>query len=166
MSESIGIPSNDVLEQYQQTYHEVVKLVEGLNEEQLVWKLSPEKWSVKEVVSHLVDSLLVHSYRIRKVASEPDVKFTSFDQDAWVAHTHGNEADLTELLQSFQLLLRHNGAFFQRADQEAWGRKGLSYKGYEITLSGLVSLFIKHVDTHLAQIRRILQAQEELAPWA
>ncbi|MCZ8521713.1 MULTISPECIES: DinB family protein [Paenibacillus] len=139
--------------------------VRGLTEEQLSWKPAPEKWSIKEVVSHLTDHLVVTGFRIRQIVSESVPQLPAFDQDAWVTVIRANEVSLEEHLGTYEALLAVNVPVLQRLEPEAWLRTAVNPRGKTVTLAELLEGFSKHVGVHLDQIERNKQAlAQEAAP--
>src|SRR5688500_654171 len=61
----------------------LARLLDGVSEEALAQRPSPEKWSVREIVAHLADDELVGAYRIRMILSAPGTDIQAFDQDVW-----------------------------------------------------------------------------------
>jgi hypothetical protein len=142
--------------EYRATYGLIKQSVESLTEQQLVWKPGPLKWSIKEVVAHLVDASLVHSIRIRKIIAESSTQlqqFLLYDQDAWVADSKANETSLEESLSAFQAILLYNSLFYERLSEADWNKRGLNGEK-EVTISELFQGFINHVNIHLRQIDR------------
>ncbi|MFC5703899.1 DinB family protein [Cohnella faecalis] len=143
---------------YKATSEWIRSSVEGLTDEQLSWKPSPDKWSVKEVVAHLVDSSLVHSVRIRKIVAEPNPSFVLYDQDAWVSTAKSNEESIDRLLSALDSILAYNVLYYGRLSEADWNRIGLN-EGKEVPLYELFESFVRHSRTHLAQIERTKAAR-------
>lgn len=141
---------------YRETSGLIKESLVGLTNAQLEWKPAADKWSVKEVVAHLVDSSLVHSIRIRKIVAEASPEFTLYHQDAWVSSSHANQSALQDILHAFDAALAYNALFYERLTPEQWEKKGLN-NGKEISVSDLFQGFIRHVNIHIAQIKRTIQ---------
>src|SRR4029453_16896838 len=62
---------------------EVRRLLTGLSRDELLQPEAPEKWSILEVVSHLVDQELVNSYRLRAIVAEDERAIQGYDQARW-----------------------------------------------------------------------------------
>ncbi|MEK8128022.1 DinB family protein [Paenibacillus filicis] len=139
--------------EYRGTSELIKQSIAGLSGQQLVWKPSPEKWSVKEILAHLVDSSLVHAVRVRKIAAEGTPPFVLYDQDAWVSSSRSNQAELADILATFDAVLAYNLLLYARLAPEDWERTGLN-NGQEVSLTELFQGFIRHVRIHLAQIER------------
>lgn len=142
---------------YRETTELIRQRVSGLSREQLEWKPAPEKWSINEVVAHLVDASFVHAVRIRKIVAENGKEFLLYDQDAWVASSRANQSELRDILLAFDAILAYNALFYKRLTEEQWERKG-NNNGKELSVADLFQGFIRHVQTHLLQIQRNLDA--------
>ncbi|MBO9607816.1 MAG: DinB family protein [Paenibacillaceae bacterium] len=135
------------------TLRRIRESIDGLSEAQLIWKPAPDKWSVKEVVAHLVDSSIVHSVRVRKIVTEPHPVLPVYDQDAWVAGARSNEAAIADILQTYEVILTYNAMFYGRITDADWEKVG-DTNGKQVTVAELFQGFIRHVGIHLAQIDR------------
>ncbi len=54
-----------------------------LSEEDLLRRYSPGKWTVRELLNHIVDAETVLYDRIRRTIAKPGQVIWAFDQDAW-----------------------------------------------------------------------------------
>lgn len=128
--------------------------VEGLSDELLQWRPGPEKWSINEIVIHLIDSNIVNSYRIRKIISEPATTLATFAHEEWVRHQRLNKTPITELLAVYEAIARYNGLLLQQLREEDWQKYGMK-PDEPISVAHIVDKFIcNHVNGHLGQIER------------
>lgn len=149
MSEHVSKP----IAEFRNSLRLIEERIAGLTEAQIAWKPAPDKWSVKQIVAHLVDSSLVHAVRIRKIVAEPKPHFIYYNQDAWVESSRANEASVEDLLRAFEAILHHNALFYERLAEDDWERTGID-NGKEVSVSELIQGFLRHRDNHLAQIDR------------
>ncbi|AJY73657.1 DinB family protein [Paenibacillus beijingensis] len=156
MSENVIID----LQSYLATHGELKRAIEGLNEDQLKWKASPEVWSVTEVLSHLADHNFVVTFRIREILSGTTSRLPAFSQDDWVRSTRANESDANDILDLYEALLAYNELLFRRLRAEDWHKTAVNAKGDTVSLADAVRGFIAHVHVHLKQIGRIKLAYE------
>lgn len=145
------------LQKFANTQEQLRSAIVGLSDEQLHWKAAPDKWSIIEVLSHLVDHSMITSFRIRKIVAELDAQLPAFDQDPWVSRSKANESTVEEVLTVYEALLAYNLLFFKRLSSEDWDRSGVNVKGKTFKLSELLAGFVNHVGVHLGQIDRIKQ---------
>lgn len=145
------------LDDYLGTYSQLVTSIEGLSQEQLTWKPSPEVWSVIEVLSHLVDHSIVVSFRIRDILAGTTATLPAFNQDAWVNGQYSNQANAGDILHTFEAVLHYNHSLLRRLSPTDWDKSGVNVKGETVSIKKMITLFISHVHTHLGQIERIKQ---------
>jgi len=146
------------LQTYFNTTNELKSAIAGLSESQLAWKAGPQQWSIKEVLSHLLDHNLVTSFRIRVILSDSNATLPAFNQDKWVEGTRANEGSVNEIFDSFESLLNINQYVFKRLSDEDWNKKGVNVKGESVHLYEIVNSFINHVYHHIEQIGRIKES--------
>lgn len=82
-----------LIEQYQEGYSKLFQELEGLTEEQVLFKPSPKSWSIREIVIHVSDTELVHIHRMKAVLSEENPVLTAFNQDLWTDRLHSQQTD-------------------------------------------------------------------------
>ncbi len=132
--------------------------MQGLSRELLVWQPGPGKWSINEIVGHLLDSNIVNSYRIRKIISEPVTPIVTFAHENWTARQHFNENPMEDLLAAYDALTTYNASLLKKLDEEQWLRYGMKDEE-RISVTHIVDRFIcGHVEGHLAQIDRNIAA--------
>ncbi len=57
------LPDSGILDNYEKQTDEVLELFNNLTEDQLKYKYAPDKWSIIEVLGHLIDSEIIMGYR-------------------------------------------------------------------------------------------------------
>ena len=62
-----------------------LKLLAAVTEQQALFRYAPGKWSLKEVLGHVVDTERVFAYRALAFARRDQISQPGFDQDAWAA---------------------------------------------------------------------------------
>ncbi|MGO4697831.1 DinB family protein [Paenibacillus sp. 2TAB26] len=140
-------------------YDQIEQELEWLSDHQLKWKAAPESWSVTEVLAHLVDHSIIVSFRIREILSGSETRLPSFKQDAWVSGQRANEGDVKDILLAARSLVQYNSLLFNRLTEEEWSKTGINFKGEPVSIAVIVPAFVKHVQGHLGQIRRIKQGE-------
>lgn len=139
---------------YEQTAVKIRHIVEGLSEQLLTWKPGQGKWSIHEIVGHLVDSNIVNSYRIRKIISEPTTPIVTFAHEEWTSEQQFGETALTEMLDVYDAITRYNAILLKKLTEEQWQMFGMK-KDERISIAHIIDSFIcNHVQGHLGQIER------------
>ena len=132
--------------------------IDGLTSADLRKPEREGKWSIAQVLRHLADSDLVWGWRLRLILAQDRPTITGYDQDAWAAGLHYEDADADESLQTFEVLRRDNLRLVARATPDDLRRVGVHAERGEESLEHLRKLYAGHDLLHLRQIARIRAA--------
>lgn len=135
-------------------------ILELATAEQLSWKPSAERWSIAEVLAHLVDVEVRNlRYRARKITEEDNPTFPSYDQMEEYARGTYSGKDGREQLMRFRQEREQSLAFLDQLPAAAWQRSGRHPEVGEIRLSQVLNLWAFHDLGHTRQIAELYRAQ-------
>jgi len=117
---------------------------------------APDKWSIREIVAHLVDDELVGAYRIRLILSEPNTEIQAFDQDAWARLGRYSQIDPQVSLALFRGLRAANLALWNALTPEEWDRAGIHAERGRESVRDIATYYAGHDLNHFEQIEAIL----------
>ena len=147
-----------LVQSYAAGYDRLVSAMDGLCEEQLVFKPAADKWSIKEVVVHLCDAELNAIERMKRVISEDNPPLLKFDPDAWALRLDYRSLDMYTYLFLFRALRASMTPILENIADDVWQRTGMHNTAGEQTLEDIVRMFVQHIDRHIQQIERNKQA--------
>jgi hypothetical protein len=124
--------------------------VTGLSREQLTLRPIAGRWSVLEVVCHLVDTDVNIAHRIKGVLSEERPVFDRVKPDLMVAALAYHDRDVEEELGIFDLTRRQIGRILRASPAEAWERTGVIGDRGDRTVSQMMNGAVEHLAHHLA----------------
>jgi uncharacterized damage-inducible protein DinB len=110
------------------------------------------KWTIKDLLQHLIDAERVFAYRTLRFARNDKTELHGFDEDLYAANIDTKENTVAALLEEFSLLRRSNSLFFQSLDEEALRREGAA-SGNRISVLALGFTMCGHVVHHMGVIR-------------
>lgn len=116
----------------------------------------PEKWSVREILSHLADDELVLGYRMRRVLEEPGRPIESFDQARWASVLRYASDEPAKTLERFREMRQWNLDLFGRLSAEEWSLFGVHAERGRESLRDMALLYAGHDLNHAGQIRAIV----------
>lgn len=154
------VGESDPLEILARLGPEVELRAAGLTEEQLRRPEAPGKWSMAEVIQHLVDSEVVWAYRLRTIVAEDRPTLKGYDQDLWVRNLRYRGHRAADLIADLRALRDCNLRFLRGLDTEERHRVGLHNERGEETVDHMLRLYAGHDLVHLAQLARIRLAVE------
>jgi hypothetical protein len=133
-------------------------LIDNVAVDKLKRRLSPERWSIAEIVAHLVDAEIVAAFRIRKIVSEPGCSIPAYDQNSWASNLNYEGREPVQSIKDFGVLRDMNLGVLSTLTDEEWDRYGVHEERGKETLRQLVRLYAGHDINHLRQIESILRA--------
>lgn len=113
---------------------------------------APGKWTVKQILGHIIDTERIFSYRALSIARNDATPLPGFEQDDYVAAGSFNERTLVSLIDELRVVRRSTIALFQNLPQQAWLRHGLANK-YNVTVRGVAFLAAGHGMHHVKILR-------------
>lgn len=96
---------------------------------------APGKWTIKDILQHLIDTERVFAYRALSFARQESARLPSYDEDAFAQSALANRRELDDLVAELLLSRRSFEAMYQSFSPEMLQRNGLSFKGTYSVLS-------------------------------
>lgn len=119
-----NVPEEDVVAALEAQARETATLLGGLSEEQASSRYAPGKWSIKQLVGHVIDGERVFAYRALAFARGETQPLPGFDQDPYVANGGADERPISDLAEELATVRRANVMMFRALSEEAWLRIG------------------------------------------
>ena len=129
-----------------------------LNKDFVSKKPAPNKWSIKEILGHLIDSAVNNHHRFVRAQAVDNFEFPDYTQDFWVSVQSYNEVPwdkMVELWRLYNLLLAH---IIFYVNKEKLKVKCIIGNNNAITLETLISEYLPHMKHHLKQIEERISA--------
>jgi len=131
---------------------EVSHLLTGMAEERARYRYAEGKWSIKEVIGHLIDSERIFTCRAMSIARGEQQSLPGFEQDTYVALGGFDNRSLDSLLAEYRAVREATLALFESFDAAAWLRSGVANDS-NISVRALAYITAGHEAHHLAVLR-------------
>lgn len=155
--------TSDPMTILESTAAKIAESVKSLSDEQTRYKPAPEKWSIRQIVSHLVDSEMVLNSRVRWAAAEPGKAIVAYDQEKWAATSRYQDTPVSQSLETFTVSRQWLLQFLrQLTPAEREGYILHEERGKE-TLPHLLKMIAGHDLNHLKQIAELAQTAKSAA---
>jgi DinB superfamily len=132
-------------------------LIKGKFAAKLRKRPAPDKWSVAEILTHLLDAEIVGGYRMRMILGAPGGPIPAFDQDVWVLSGHYGKRDAHASLEHFSAIREANLALLKTLTAEQWKHYGMHAERGQESIEHIVRMFAGHDLNHIAQIEAIVR---------
>jgi hypothetical protein len=146
------VPEEDILSVIEQQSSVTQKLLSGLDETRARYRYEDGKWSVKEVVGHMIDTERILGWRALAVGRGDSQPLPGFDENEYVLNARFDDWKLGDLSEAYALARRSTIVFFRNLPDEGWSRAGTA-NGFSVTVRGLAWVIAGHERHHLNVLR-------------
>ncbi len=123
-------------------------LLRPLDDTTALRRYAPGKWSIKQLIGHLIDSERLFAYRATSIARGDPTPLPGMDQDLWLAGADFDRIPIADLRDEFLLLRRATVLFFQALRPHDLAHRGLA-DGQPVTVRALPYIIAGHSAHHL-----------------
>ena len=127
-------------------------LLDDVPPERETFRYAEGKWSIREIIGHLIDGERVFGYRALCIARGETQNLPGFDQDQYMLTAPFDRIELADLLSEFRLVRLSNIAMLRTLDEAAWTRMGTA-NGNPISVRALVYIMVGHTRHHMGVLR-------------
>lgn len=142
------LPDGNIFELLKEQLNEVTDLLSSLSDEQARFRYAPEKWSIKQVLGHLIDAERVFSYRALCFARNDPGPLPSMEENDYVRYGNFEARELTDLLVEHRCNRLANLKLFESFDKKVQLRRGKA-SDCEFTVRSLPWIIAGHERHHL-----------------
>lgn len=134
----------DALESGLQT---ISDFITAIPDEKLGFSYSHGKWTVAEVLVHLMDTERIFQYRALRFARNDSSELVGFDQDDYVPNSRSNTRTKRYILEEFVTIRKSTLALFRSFDSEALLREGRA-NGADMSVRAIGFVICGHQNHH------------------
>lgn len=137
-----------------QAVEETTAFLQGLDSDRMTHKPAPGKWSIQEIIGHLIDSATNNHQRFVRAQLLPELVLPGYEPDGWVACQHYNDASWPEVLDLWRLYNLHLAHVIRNVPDEALGVACKIGDFKTETLQFLIEDYLVHLKHHLAKVHQ------------
>ncbi len=134
------------------TIRQVLPFLKNITDETASQKLSPDKWSKKEIIGHLIDSACNNQQKFVRIMAQPHLDFVGYDQDFWVNAQHYNTDSWTNLLKLWEFYNLHLAHVIENVNPKVL-QNTITINGVGLfSLEFIMKDYAEHLKHHLMQV--------------
>jgi hypothetical protein len=137
------VAGSDIVGQLRDQIRETMTLLSSVGEDLGEHRYAPDKWSIKEVLGHVIDTERIMAYRALRISRNDPTPMEGFEQDDYVRQGPFARCSLKELGEEFGCVRQASLHLFRNLDRDAWMRRGTANKA-EVTVRALAYIIAGH----------------------
>ncbi|MFZ1082033.1 MAG: DinB family protein [Candidatus Kryptoniota bacterium] len=132
-----------VLKHLQENGEAIKEFFLSIPKEKLEYRYAPDKWTIKEILLHMIDDERIYTYRALRFARADTTPLPGFDQEPYAANSGANERTIEDLVEEFQTVRKATLSFFTYLPEEALIRGGKANE-HHVTVRALLYQLAGH----------------------
>ncbi len=123
------VPDDGLLLKHLANNLEMVKtFVSSLPAEKLLHRYAPGKWTIQEILVHIIDDERIYAYRALCFARNDKTELPGFEQDDYSLYSNANERNIENIMQEYEAVRLATIALYKGLDKSALMREGIANK--------------------------------------
>jgi len=122
------------------------------NREKAEFAYAEGKWTLKELLGHLIDTERIMAYRLLRISRNDATPLPGFDQDNYVKYAEHNKIDFEKLIEEFEAVRKSSLFLIDSLSEEQLNYRG-SANGYPLSGRALVYIIAGHLKHHIEVIK-------------
>ena len=142
------VEGNDVLAVLRRQLVDSLALFAGISEEKANSAYAPGKWTIKELLGHIIDAERVFAYRALRFSRGDATPIEGFDQDPYVTNSRLDGIRFDVLVDEFEHVRLSTVLMLERLDEVGWLCRGMA-SGVEVSVRAIAFIIAGHENHHV-----------------
>jgi hypothetical protein len=104
----------------------IIAFLESISEEKLEFRYAEGKWTIKEIIQHLIDTERVFTYRALCIARKDKTLFPGYDQDEYAVNSEANNRTIHSLMNEYKAVRLATIILFESFSVDMLKRVGIA----------------------------------------
>jgi hypothetical protein len=114
----------DMLEEFEISIHDFIKFVQDVPMGKHDYRYAEGKWTLKDIILHLIDAERIFSYRALRIARGDTTPLPGFEENNYVVAARANDRHLKSLLEEFATVRHATLLLFKNLSDDELKRMG------------------------------------------
>jgi hypothetical protein len=142
------VADTDLMTAFEAHLTNLKSLLSGLPEEKWGYRYAEGKWTIRELVQHLIDAERIFAYRALTFARRDSNVLPGFDENSYVVHSRADQRSPDSLLEELEAVQRSSYLLFRSFDADQLESSGIA-NGNTIHVEAIGYIIIGHVRHHM-----------------
>jgi hypothetical protein len=143
-----NVADEDPIRMLEEQFIELRNILSPLDDSQAAHAYAEGKWSIKELIGHLIDTERVMSYRALAIARGEKQHLPGFDEKDYAKESNINSRNLSRILNEYHNVRKATLSLFKSFDENILSKRGVANNS-EITVNAIVYMVAGHEKHHI-----------------
>jgi uncharacterized damage-inducible protein DinB len=141
-----------LLKHLQDNFIATKEFILSMNEEKLNFRYAENKWTIKEILVHIIDDERIYAYRALRFARNDQTELPGFEQDDYSFYSQANTRSIESILEEYEAVRHATITLFNGLPEESFMRTGTANNN-KVTVRALAYHIAGHELHHMNIIR-------------
>lgn len=146
------VPEDDVLDAFRNQQSTIKDFFDGIPKQKEDFAYAPGKWTLKEMLQHIIDAERIFAYRALCIARLEKQSLPGFEENDYAANSFANNRQWQDLVSELQLVRKTTGLLFESFHPEVLQNKGVSNNAV-VTPNSIGFIMVGHLYHHVNVIK-------------
>ena len=141
------VAEDSLPESFEKQSASFIRFLETIPEERRNYRYAPEKWTIQEVLQHIIDSERVFAYRALCFSRHDATPLPGFDENSYAVYARASTRSWDKIVEEFKVVRRSSELLFRSFDEEQLQARGIASNNPNYVLA-LGFIIIGHAIHH------------------
>jgi hypothetical protein len=118
------VPEEDLMIAFKNQTAELEKFLGSISEEKSNYAYAEGKWTIKELLQHVIDTERIFNYRALCLARGEQQNLPGFEEDDYATNSYANRRQWTDVLNEFLAVRKDTEMLYQSFDKNVMDNAG------------------------------------------
>ncbi len=146
------VPENDIASAFTSQTAVVLEFLDHLPEKKLNYAYAPGKWTIKQVLQHIIDAERIFAYRALRFARLDETPLPGFEENDYAEVANVEHRKWTDMIEEFQMVRSASEHLFLSLDEDELLRSGTA-SNTRMSVRSLGYVIIGHSLHHMRIVK-------------
>ena len=141
------VPEGNLLEYMDKQILDFTNFINQIPISKLRWPYAENKWTILQIIQHLIDAERIFSYRALRIARNDKTPLAPFEENDYAMMATGENRNAGDLLEEFNAVRRSTMELIKHFNNEEFSRIGTASNN-PVSVRALSYIMAGHCDHH------------------
>lgn len=136
-----------LVEELEISLHRLIKFVQDLPMDKFDYRYAEEKWTIKDIIQHIIDAERIFTYRALRFARNDKTDLPGFEENIYAVEANANKRSIMDLLTELSAVRHSTLLLFKTFTDEQLMLSGTA-NGNSMTVRAIGFVIIGHQNHH------------------
>lgn len=146
------VSGSNIIKSLESQVIDIQATISEIPEEKENFVYAKDKWTIKQILGHIIDTERVLGYRAMRFARKDQTPLSGFDENKYVANGNFNQLSLYSLGHEFAIVREANLALWKHFGEDEMNQMG-NANGVDVSVRAILYMIAGHATHHIGVIK-------------